>query len=57
MGVTTGQLSSTKKQIITINVPASLAREQADELGAALNAVLKEFNDKHPSGKPVLTVL
>ena len=56
MGVTTGELTEDEAQWITITVPGTLDRDEADALGAALNEVVQEFNDAHPSGERVLTV-
>ena len=56
MGVTTGQLTTTKKQLITITVPGSLNQDQATELSDALNAVIDEFNSQHQGGKPSVRV-
>lgn len=56
MGVTTGTLSAIKSQLITITIPGTLPRDKADELAAALNAVIEAFNAKHSSGAPSVTV-
>jgi hypothetical protein len=56
MGVTTGALSSVESQKITITVPGTLPREEADALAAALNEVIEEFNDSHPGDTPSLTI-
>jgi hypothetical protein len=56
MGVTTGKLTADEQQVITITVPASLTRDQADELAAALNAVIAAFNAAHSGGAPAVTV-
>jgi hypothetical protein len=56
MGVTSGELGEGEEQVITITVPDSLTRDQADALSAALNDAVEEFNDAHPAGEPSLTV-
>jgi hypothetical protein len=56
MGVTTGALSGLESQKITITVPGTLPRDKADELAAALNELIEEFNDSHPGAKPALAV-
>lgn len=56
MGVTTGSLTGIEQQVITIKIPASLTREQADEFAAALNQLVSEFNAAHPPGAPRIVV-
>ena len=56
MGVTTGSLTGIEQQVITIKIPASLTREQADEFAAALNQLVNEFNAAHPPGAPRIVV-
>ena len=56
MGVTTGSLSDVEQQVITITIPDGLTPEQAEQLAAALRALVAEFNAAHRSGAPAITV-
>jgi len=55
MGVTTGSLTGLEQQVITITIPGTLTREQADQLASALNALVADFNASHPAGAPSIT--
>jgi hypothetical protein len=56
MGVTTGSLTAIEQQVITIKIPGTLTREQADEFAAALNQLVDEFNASHSTGAPRILV-
>jgi hypothetical protein len=53
MGVTFGMLAAAEQQVVTISIPG-LSRDRADELAAALNAIVAEFNASHATGSPHL---